>query len=64
VDRRRLEAIAARVAWKPPPTDAGDTMTLLENAGPLGPDDQVIEHEGKKYVIRKPLQEPSKPGQW
>jgi hypothetical protein len=39
-------------------------MTLLEYAGPVGPDEKIIEQNGQKYVIRKPLQEAAKPYQW
>jgi len=53
-----------RRAWSPPPTDSGDSLTLLEYAGPVGPDEQIIEQDGRKYVVRKPVQEPSKPYQW
>lgn len=64
MDRLRLAHIAARVAWKPPATNSGETMTLLEYAGPIGPNDEIVEKDGKQYVLRKPKQEAAKPYQW
>ena len=68
VNKLRLESIAARVvarqAWTPPPTNSGETLTLLEYAGPVGPNEKIIEQDGKKYVVRTPPQEPAKPYQW
>ena len=51
--------IASRRAWIPPETDSGDTLTLIEYAGPIGPADEIIEQDGHEYVIRKPSQEES-----
>lgn len=66
--RTRLERIADRIAsrqaWMPPPTDAGESLTLLEYAGPIGPEEEVIERDGKKYVVRAPPQAPAKPYEW
>jgi hypothetical protein len=39
-------------------------MTLLEYAGPLGPNDEVIERDGKQYVLRKAPKAPAKPYEW
>ena len=68
MDKARLERIAARVsarlAWEPPMTDSGESLTLLEYAGPLGPEDEVVERDGKTYVMRKPLKDPAKPYEW
>ena len=64
VNRTRLERIAARVAWQPPPTDSGESLTLLEYAGPLGPGDEIVEKDGKTYVMRKPPKAPAKPYEW
>lgn len=56
--------IAVRIAWTPPKTDSGDTLTLLEYAGPVGPEEEIIKQNGQEYVIRRPIQEPSNPGDW
>lgn len=64
----RLEKIAARVAsrraWMPPDTNSGESLTLIEYAGPIGPDEEVIERDGKQYVVRAPPQAPAKPYEW
>jgi hypothetical protein len=64
VDQKRLERIAVRVAWKPPPTDSGESLTLLEYAGPIGPEEPIIEQDGKKYVVREAPKAPAKPYEW
>jgi hypothetical protein len=56
--------IASRHAWEPPPTSSGESLTLLEYAGPVGPEEEIVEHDGEKYVVRGPIAEPAKPGEW
>ena len=68
MNKLRLEKIAAlvasRLAWEAPATNSGESLTLLEYAGPVGPEEQIIEQDGKKYVVRQPQQEPSKAFEW
>ena len=68
MEKLRLEKIAAivatRRAWEPPLSQSGETLTLLEYAGPIGPNEKIIEQDGRKYVVRQPQQEPAKPYQW
>ncbi len=68
MDILRLTVIAAHVssketreAWAPPPTGNGESMTLLEYAGKVGPKEKIIEQNGKKYVVRESPHRQKKP---
>jgi len=64
MEESRLKKIVTRIAWDPPPTDSGVSLTLLEYADPVGPDEEILEIDGQEYVKRKPVEDIPKPYEW
>lgn len=58
VDASKLLRIAARVAWDPPPTGHGESITLVDEAKDVKEGEPTVDLEGREYVIRPPQHPP------